>query len=133
MACEITSDELQNIILHMPRGLAPGPSGLRAEHLTSWKGRKPFVDPVILTPLTALVNLALSGALPATLQPFWCGGRLVPLLKKDNGLRPLVVGELLRSLCSKAAMAAAVCQGGWGPRKAGRNRERWARKGPGAR
>ena len=108
MACEVTDQELQTIILRMPRGLAPGPSGLRAEHFTAWKGRKPFVESAVLAPLTALVNLALAGALPTKLQPFWCGGRLVPLLKKDNGLRPLVVGELIRALCSKVAMAAAT-------------------------
>ena len=57
----------------------------------------------MLEVLTAFVNIALSGGLPEDVRPYLCGGRLVPLIKKDGGLRPLVVGEFLRSLVAKLA------------------------------
>jgi len=63
------------------------------------------VEAELLEALTLLTNLAVSGRLPLPLQPFLCGGRLVPVLKKDNGIRPIVVGELLRSLIAKVALA----------------------------
>ena len=39
-----------------------------------------------------------------------CGGRLIPLIKKDGGVRPLVVGEFLRALVSKCALAEVTPQ-----------------------
>ena len=65
------------------------------------------MDDELLDALTRVVNRALSGDLPASLQRFLCGGRLVPLKKKDEGIRPLVVGECLRSLIAKLAVGHA--------------------------
>ena len=103
---EIETSRLRQELLSTPKGLAPGPSGLRVEHLrTVLEDRKPTVEAELLEALTLLTNLAVSGRLPLPLQPFLCGGRLVPVLKKDNGIRPIVVGELLRSLIAKVALA----------------------------
>ena len=63
-AVEVTPDELEKLILRMPYGLAPGPSGLRAEHLQTWRGRTPRVDEGVLVALTPITNLALGGYLP---------------------------------------------------------------------
>ena len=71
------------------------------EHLR----QKPTIEADLLEALTLLTNLAVSGRLPLSLQPFLCGGRLVHVCKKDNGIRPIVVGELLRSLIAKVALA----------------------------
>ena len=54
--------------------------------------------------MTAFVNQSLNGYLPRILQPYMCGGRLIPIIKKDGGVRPLVVGEFLRALVSKCAL-----------------------------
>ena len=99
---EVTATEVEKLILRTPCGLSPGPSGLRAEHLRTWKGHTPRVDEV-LEAFTTITNLALGGYLPQELQSYICGGKLVPLRKKDSGIRPLVVGECLRAIIAKAA------------------------------
>ena len=83
---------LLKLISNWPRGLAPGPSGLRAEHLrvalqwgTSTKATaQSLID---------LATQALSGALPQEIIPGFIAGRLVPLNEKDQGVRPVVIGE----------------------------------------
>ena len=55
-----------------------------------------------LTLLTTFVNQSLGGYLPDSLQPH-LRGQLIPL-NKNNWVQPLVVGELLRALVSKAAL-----------------------------
>ena len=60
------------------------------------------MDEGVLVALTSITNLALGGYLPQELQTHLCGGKQVPLLKKDCGIRPLVVGECLRAIIAKA-------------------------------
>ena len=43
------------------------------------------------------------------LSPWFAGGRLEPLNKKDGGLRPLVLGEILKAIIFKYIMV--VCKG----------------------
>ena len=43
-----------------------------------------------------------------SLQPYICGGILVPLANKDGGVPPLVVGDLLRAITSKVAVQNAA-------------------------
>jgi hypothetical protein len=102
-AVEVTAEELEKLILRTPCGLSPGPSGLRVEHLRTWQGRTPRVAEGVLAALTVITNQALCGYLPQELQSYLCGGKLVPLRKKDGGIRPLVVGECLRAIIAKAA------------------------------
>merc|ERR1719239_2064394 len=45
---------------------------------------------------------------PAIVAPYLCGARLHAGKKKDGGLRPIAVGELLRRLVSKCAAAAVA-------------------------
>ena len=86
---EIDQTLIRKIISDTPKGLAAGPSGLRVEHLhTLLSDRRTVVDSVLLELLTKLVNLALGRDFPPALQPFFCCGRLVPLNKKDEGIRP---------------------------------------------
>ena len=90
------------LVLSFKRGLAWGPSGLRQEYLRApGCGRRPVIEDRVLDPLREFCSAALNGTLPAALQPFLCAGTLVPLKKKDKGLRPLVVGEFLRALVGK--------------------------------
>ena len=55
--------------------------------------------------LARLARRAISGELPISLARWFCGGRGVPLRKKDGGVRPLVVGEVLRAAVSKLVLA----------------------------
>ena len=97
--------------MQTPKGLAPGCSGLRAEHLKAVLcDRNLGLAAQALTLLTGFVNQSLNGYLPPDLQPCLCGGRLIPLIKKDSGVRPLVVGELLRALVSKCALSEVTHQ-----------------------
>ena len=51
-----------------------------------------------------MANLCVSGYLPNDLQEYFCSVRLVPLNKKDDGIRPIVVGEFLWGMVSKLAL-----------------------------
>ncbi|KAJ0900450.1 putative RNA-directed DNA polymerase [Helianthus annuus] len=51
-----------------------------------------------------VVNLWLAGRCPASLAEFVASAPLTPLLKPDNGVRPIVVGAIWRRLVSKVAM-----------------------------
>ena len=105
---QATVDEVRKLVLTAPNGLAPGPSSLRFEHLRYFRGRKCVCDDSLVDALTRVVNCALAGDLAPELRPFLCGGRLVPLLKKDGGIRPLVVGERLRAVIAKVGVRLAL-------------------------
>jgi hypothetical protein len=87
-----------------PKGSACGRSGWRAIHLLQLSHHHAF-----LSNLTAIINLYLSGSVPALLSPFIVSGVLIPLQKKDGdplNLRPIVVGEVFRRLISKLCIAS---------------------------
>jgi hypothetical protein len=56
-----------------------------------------------LSALTAFVNVVLAGRCPSAVAPFFFGGRLLALNKKDGGIRPIAIGMTLRRLVSKCA------------------------------
>ena len=94
------------MIVRAPKGLAPGCSGLRAEHLKAIiSDRNVGRAAQVLASLAKFANACLAGYLPPEIQPYLCGGRLVPLRKKDEGIRPLVIGELLRAIAAKLSLA----------------------------
>ena len=98
----IEPETVRKLILQTLKWLAPVCFGLRAEHLKSLLfSRNIGLSSHSLSMLTAFVNQSLNGYLQQHLQPHLCGGRLIPLIKKDAAVRPLVVGELLRALVSK--------------------------------
>ena len=51
-----------------------------------------------------MVNLWLGGRCPLSLTEFVASAPLTPLVKLDNGIRPIVMGTVLRRLMSKVAM-----------------------------
>jgi hypothetical protein len=53
-----------------------------------------------------LCNLIASGKACRRVQPFLAGGSLTALLKKDGGIRPIAVGDVLRRLTGKALVRA---------------------------
>ena len=89
-------------------GTAPGPSGLRAEHI------KEATSPTVrgygetLKALQSFVTKMSEGSLPASVAPFFCGANLFAAIKKDGGRRPIAVGEVLRRLVSKCVAYAAT-------------------------
>jgi len=55
-----------------------------------------------------LAKTALAGGLPRELAPIWCTSALIPLAKKDGGVRPIAVGDTLRRLVGKVALRTAT-------------------------
>ena len=76
-----------------------GPSGLRPIHIKNCLSTEHRDE--VVERCTALVNLLAKGDAPASLAPFLAGGNLTALPKKDNGIRPVAVGEVWRRLTAK--------------------------------
>ena len=91
------------------KGSAPGPDGLRAEHLRAATQHAPPNRRIKAEEaLTKLVNTMVSGSVPDDVAPFLSGARLHAGNKKDGGLRPIAVGNILRRLTSKCSMSSVA-------------------------
>jgi len=86
------------------KGSAGGRSGLRPNHLSELVAPCAHA-PRFLEALCSFVNVLASGKAPPQLAPFLASAPLTPLMKKDRTIRPVAVGETLRRLVSKIAMA----------------------------
>jgi len=95
---------VRSAILRFPRGTAPGPSGLRASHLYDCVQRRGGGAPLV-SALAHLAQLWSSGGLPDGHEAIWCGATLIPLKKADGGVRPVAIGETLRSLLGKTLLS----------------------------
>ena len=76
-----------------------GPSGLRPIHLKNCLATEHRDE--VLERCCALLNVLAKGEAPATLAPFLAGASLTALPKKDDGIRPVAVGEVWRRLTAK--------------------------------
>ena len=83
-------------------GSAPGPSGLRAEHIKVAVKKVPRnrTDKA-LDAVTKLVTVLGAGHLPEGAAPYFAGSRLFWGKKKDGGILPIAVGNITRRLVSK--------------------------------
>ena len=89
-----------------------GPSGLRPLHLIDCV-RNADSAPAhsLLSALLSLVTCAAAGGLdPHTVHTFRIA-KLVPLKKKDGGVRPFVVGETLRRVIVKWLVRSTAAVG----------------------
>ena len=97
-----------------PNGSAPGPSSFRANHFKE-AVFCPSPDHAnnAIQALLGVVNLLCAGRAPPEVVPHLCGASLFAYKKKDCGLRPIAVGEILRRLTSKCisrgVQAEAFC------------------------
>ena len=103
--CECADSALRSF----PVATAPGTTGLRVDHLrkcadapSSIAGRQ------LLESLAAFTAKAVNGQLPSEFAPFLLGARLLPFKKKDDGVRPIAVGEVLRRLVAKIVLKQAM-------------------------
>ena len=100
-----TKEQVSKAINSFRRGSAPGPDGLRAEHLkVAIKFAAPNRQDKAIDAITKIVNLMASGSVPDIVAPFISGAMLHAGLKKDGGIRPIAVGNLMRRLTSKCFM-----------------------------
>ena len=81
-----------------------GPSGLKPIHIKNCLGTEHRDE--ILERCTAIVNLLSKGEAPSCLAPYLAGATLTALPKKDNSIRPVAVGEVLRRLTAKCLCMA---------------------------
>ena len=104
----LTESVILQGVKSFPNGSAPGPSGLRPSHLREAVGcPSPDCATLALSSLTHFINLLASGKLPPSILPHLCSAVLLAIRKKNGGLRPIAVGEVLRRLTSKCLVNVA--------------------------
>ena len=86
------------------RGSAPGPSGLRGDHLREALATAHGDE--VAAHLTEAVRILAAGDVPTDIAPHLAGARLFALPKSGGDLRPIAVGETLRRLVGKCLCAA---------------------------
>ena len=96
--------DVRAALMSFPTASAPGPSGLRADHLRDCiTSVSTHAATHLLESVTALCNRCLAGDIPDSFADLLLSARLLPFKKKDNGVRPIAVGEVLRRLVAKVA------------------------------
>eukprot|EP00663_Eupelagonemidae_sp_cell21sb_P000220 gene220-2251_t len=93
---EIDIETVRQAVLRFPRGSAPGPSGLRPQHLQD--ALKSTGGDKMLEQLSALTALLSRGEAPRSVAPLLAGATLFAIAKKDGGARPIAAGETYRRL-----------------------------------
>ncbi|GJR41782.1 hypothetical protein Tco_1309885 [Tanacetum coccineum] len=98
-------DSVFSCIKSFPKGTSCRRDGLRAQHiLDALCGEGSATATDLLKVITSVVNLWLAGRCLPILAEFVASAPLTPLLKPDNGIRPIAVGTIWRRLVSKVAM-----------------------------
>jgi hypothetical protein len=96
---QIGKQKLNKAVERLTRGSAPGLSAWTFEHIEAmYFGSEDGAEGI-----HCLVNAALAGSLPD-----WQhirASRLIPLQKKNGGIRPIAIGELWARLVSMCVMA----------------------------
>jgi hypothetical protein len=83
------------------KGTSGSRSGWKVSHFVDL-----FQDQCFVAEFTKFINLFLSAQVPSEIASIMVSGTLVPVLKKDGGIRPIVVGEVIRRLISKLCVSA---------------------------
>ncbi|KAJ0898259.1 putative reverse transcriptase domain-containing protein [Helianthus annuus] len=99
------TDSVLGCIKSFPKGTSCGRDGLRAQHLLdALCGEGSVIAVSLLRAISVVVNLFLWGGCPRSLAEFVASAPLTPLLKPDNGIRPIAVGSIWRRVVYKVAM-----------------------------
>ena len=104
LAQEVSPHEVAKALRALPADTAPGPSGLRVQHLR--EARQPGETLALMEQLAAVVNLLARGQACAAAAPVLAGAALVAVPKPKGGVRPIAIGEVVRRLTGKCLMTA---------------------------
>jgi hypothetical protein len=106
-ATQLSSGEIMRALETFPSCSSAGPSKLWPQNVKdAVRCPSPLHAARATNSLCALVNHLASGNIPSEVAPFIIGAKLIPLAKKDGGIRPIAVGETLRRLVSKGLCSA---------------------------
>ena len=97
---QVDQQQLRKVLKRLPKGSAAAVTGWTFEHITTVA----FTSEDGFKAVHQLINAVLAGELPD-----WEGfraSRLIALGKKNNGVRPIAIGEVWARLASMCAMAA---------------------------
>ena len=97
-AVRITCKHILHYLLSFSKGTAGSRSGWRVAPFLALCQFQSFI-----TEFTSFINLFLASCIPQELSPLVASS--VSILKKDSGIRPVVVGKVFRRLVSKICVA----------------------------
>ena len=107
----IESSVVVKAVHSFPAGSAPGLSDLRASHIKeAISCPSPMQASAVLQALTKFINVLSSGNVPPVIIPYLCGASLVAIPKKNGGVRPIAIGEVLRCLASKCILRLVMSE-----------------------
>ena len=96
---EFDGTQVKKMLKSFSRGTAPGPSGLRAQHLKD-AIRSAHGDEAT-EQITSICNILARGDAPENISQYLAGATLMALEKPGGGIRPIAIGEVIRRLVSK--------------------------------
>lgn len=101
-----TEADVLRAINSFPPSSSAGLDGIRPAHLRFLVSRSTSeAGARLLTALTMVTNLALSGQIPDFAAEAFYGASLIALRKKDGGLRPIAIGSVYRRIAAKVAVS----------------------------
>ena len=104
-----STEDFEKALHSFPAATGSGRDGLKAQHLKdACTVKSAQIRSSLISLCNSYVNLLLSGKAPFSLSPFVTSAPVIPLLKKDGGIRPIAVGEIWRRVTSKIAARFAV-------------------------
>ena len=102
---EVWEKRVWSAITSFPPGSAGGPSGLRPTHLKEICRKLGPGTPVVAA-IGVFVEVAVTTTFPASVREVLCASSLIPLQKKDGGVRPIAVGDTLRRVIGKCLLGS---------------------------
>ena len=103
---KLSEDMLKDAIRSFPKGSAPGPSGLKPQHLKD--ALVPGWTDEVLRHFAELGSKMARGEVHESARPYIVGANLAALKKPEaEGLRPVAAGEAVRRCVAKALWATA--------------------------
>jgi hypothetical protein len=85
-----TVEQVSEVLNSFPKGSAAGPFGLSVDAIIAMS-LDPQLGHAILETLAVFGGNFVSGRFPSDVSPFYGSARLIPLVKKNNGVRPMAV------------------------------------------